>query len=96
MDEWTESDGGYVQQRGGDSVCTEDAMSDDHALDPIATMKWTVPISVFIGKDKTQRVKVKSSTHILRRWQNILTKLPGVIGPARNATTLFDALQMKF
>jgi hypothetical protein len=57
----------------------------------IATMKWTVPTFVFIGKDKAQRGKVKSSTHILRRWQNILTKLPGVTGHARNATTPFEA-----
>jgi hypothetical protein len=57
----------------------------------IATMKWTVPTVVFIGKDKTQRGKVKSSTHILRRWQNILTRIPGVIDHARNATTPFEA-----
>lgn len=30
-------------------------------------------------------------THTRRRWQNILTKLPGVIGQARNATTPFEA-----
>jgi hypothetical protein len=57
----------------------------------IATMKWTVPTFVFIGKDKMQRVKVKRSTHILRRWQNVLTKLPGVIGHARNVTTPIEA-----
>ena len=28
--DWTESDGGYVQPRGGDSECTEDARSDDY------------------------------------------------------------------
>jgi len=57
----------------------------------IATMKWTVPTVVFIGKDKTQRGKVKSFTHILRRWQNILTKLPELMGHVRNATTPFEA-----
>ena len=34
--------------------------------------------------------KVKSSTHIQCKWQNILTKLPGVIGQARNATAPFE------
>lgn len=29
-DEWMESDGGYVQQRGGDSELAEDAISDDY------------------------------------------------------------------
>jgi len=57
----------------------------------IATMNWTVPTVVFIGKDKTQWGKVKSSTHILCRWQNILTKLPGVNGHARYATAPLEA-----
>jgi len=30
IDDWTESDGGYVQARGGDSECAEDARSDDY------------------------------------------------------------------
>jgi len=29
-DEWMESDGGYVQQKGGDPELAEDAMSDDY------------------------------------------------------------------
>jgi len=46
---------------------------------------------VFIGKDKTKWGKVKTFTHIRCRWQNILTKLFGVIGRARKATTPFEA-----
>jgi len=41
--------------------------------------------SRFFGKDKTKWGKVKSSTHIRRRWQNILTNLPVVNGQARKA-----------
>jgi len=51
--------------------------------------------SYFVGKDKAKWGKVKSSTHThthtRRRWQNILTKLPGVTGQARNATASFEA-----
>jgi hypothetical protein len=57
----------------------------------IAAMKWTLLKIVFIGKDKAKRGKVKNSTRTRRRWQNILTNLPGVIGEARNATTPFEA-----
>ena len=67
----------------------------------IAEMKWMLPIVVLvlIGKDKMQWGVVKSSTHIRCRWQNILTKLPRVIGQTRNATMLFETwncpVQMK-
>jgi hypothetical protein len=54
----------------------------------IAAMKWTLR---FIGKDKAKWHKVKSTTHIRRRWQNILTKLPGFNGQARNTTRPFEA-----
>jgi len=43
--------------------------------------------SCFFEKGKTKRGKVKSSTHFRRRWQNILTNLPRVIGQARKAAT---------
>jgi hypothetical protein len=67
----------------------------------IAAMKWTILRVLFIGKDKAKWGKVKRSTHIRRRWQNMLTKLSGVIGHERNATTPFEAcgavsLNMKF
>jgi hypothetical protein len=39
----------------------------------IAALKWTLLTVVFIGKDKTQWGMVKGSTHIRRRWQNIVT-----------------------
>ena len=34
--------------------------------------------------------KVKSSAYIRYRWQNILTKLPEVMGQARKANTPFE------
>ena len=37
----------------------------------IAAMKWVLLTFVFITKDKTKWGKVKSSTHIRCRWQNI-------------------------
>jgi hypothetical protein len=82
IDDWTESDRGYVQARGEEVTRSVQKMLGQMI---IATMKWTVPPVVFIGTDKTQRGKVKRSTHMPRRWQNILTRIPGVIGHARNA-----------
>ena len=62
-------------------------------------LKWMLLTVVFIGKGKMQWGKVKSSTHIQHRWQNILTKLPGLIGQTRNASTPFETwncpVQMK-
>jgi len=55
----------------------------------IAATKWTLPIFVFLGKDKTKWGKVKCLTHIRRRWQNIPTNLLGVIGEAMNTTAPF-------
>jgi hypothetical protein len=57
----------------------------------VAALKRTLLTLVSIGMDKTKRVEVNSSTRIRRRWQNILTKLPGVIGRARKATVSFEA-----
>jgi hypothetical protein len=86
-DDGTQSVGRYVEPRAGDSECAEDATSYDDCNEMDASD------SCFAGKDKTKWGKVKSSTHThtRRRWQNILTKLPGVIGQARNATTPFEA-----
>ena len=48
--------------------------------------KWALLTVFFIGKDKTRWDKIKCSTHVESRWQNILEKLLGVIVQARNAT----------
>ena len=53
--------------------------------------KWMLLTVVVTGKDKAKWDKVKRCTHIRRRWQNILTKLPGVTGQARKATTPTEA-----
>jgi hypothetical protein len=39
--------------------------------------------SCFQVQDAVGWGKVKSSTHIRRKWKNVLTKLPGVISQAR-------------
>jgi hypothetical protein len=57
----------------------------------INALKWTLLKIVFIGKDNMMCDKVKSSTHIRRRWQNFLTILPGVISQARTASTTSEA-----
>jgi hypothetical protein len=57
----------------------------------IAAMKWTLLKIVFIGKDKMMWGKLKCPKYIRRRWQNILTNLPEVIGEARYTTTPFEA-----
>jgi len=56
-----------------------------------ATVKWTQLTIVFNGKNKTKWSKVRRSTHIRGKWQNILTKLPGAIGQARNVIMSFEA-----
>jgi len=56
----------------------------------IATMKWTLLIIVFIRKENTKWGKVKRSTQIRCRWQNILTKVPGIIGQIGKAVTPFE------
>jgi Cu/Ag efflux protein CusF len=60
----------------------------------VAALNWTLMTVLFIGKDKAKCEKVKSSTQIRSRWQNILTKLLGVIGQARKATTPFEAWKL--
>jgi hypothetical protein len=57
----------------------------------IAAMKWTLLTAVIPGKDKTMWGTVKSSSHIRRRWQNIMTKLPGVTDQGRKANMPFEA-----
>lgn len=44
-----------------------------------AAVKWTLLVIVLIGKDRTKWGEVDSSTNIRSRWQNILTKLPGLL-----------------
>ena len=56
----------------------------------IATMKWTLLIIVFIRKEKTKWGKVKRSTQIRYRWQNILKKVPGIIGQVGKAIPPFE------
>jgi hypothetical protein len=43
----------------------------------IAVVTWTLLTIVSDGKDKTKWGKVKISTHIHRRWKNILTNSVG-------------------
>jgi hypothetical protein len=56
-----------------------------------ATLKRTQLTIVFNGKNRMEQGKVRSSTHIRGKRQNILTKLPEVIGQARNTTMPFEA-----
>jgi hypothetical protein len=51
----------------------------------IAAMKWTLLTAVVTGKDKTMFGKVKSSTPIRRRWQNIMTKITWCYWPRKEA-----------
>jgi hypothetical protein len=84
-DDGTEFDANYVETRG-DSACAEDATSDGHSCNE---MEATDSCLQWKGQDEV--CKVKSSTHIRHRWQNILRKLPGVIGQVRKTTTPFEA-----
>jgi len=84
-DDKTESDGNYVEPREGDAESAEDAAWDDCCGNDVDATD-----TCFVGKDKTKWDKFKTSTHIRRGWQNILTKLAEVIGQAKYAATLFE------
>ena len=86
IDDRMESDEDYVEPREGDSESAEDATSDDDCCNEMYAAD-----NCYIRKDKMKWGKVKSSTRIRRRRKNIVTKLPGVIGQARNATTPLEA-----
>jgi hypothetical protein len=85
------SDKDYVEPREGDSESAEDAMSDDDCCNEVDATD-----SCFTGQDKTKWGKVKSITHIRCRWQNILTKLPGVTDQTRNITMPVEAWNCLF
>jgi hypothetical protein len=86
IDDGTECDGDNVERREGDWNGEENATPDNYCRSEVDATD-----TVFIGMDKTQWGTVKSSTHIRRTWQNILTKLPAVISQARKAMTPFEA-----
>jgi hypothetical protein len=66
-----ESDGDYLERTEGDSESAEDATWDDYCCNEVDVT------GSYGGKDMTKWVKVNGSTHIRRRWKNILTKLQG-------------------
>jgi hypothetical protein len=86
IDDEKESHKDYVEPREGDSESAEDAKSEDDCCNEVDATD-----SCFIRKDKTKCGKVRCTTHIRRRWQNILTKLSGFTGHARSATMPFEA-----
>ena len=86
IDDGTESDGDYVEPREGDS---EGAGNVRRIVTAALKWTWTLQITIFIKKDRNSWSKVKSPTHIRSRWQNILTKLAGVIDQTKKAITPF-------
>ena len=77
IDDGTEWNGDNVERREGDS---ESAAGDDHCCNIVdatdSCVHWT-------GQDAVGWSKVESSIHFRRKWQNIPTKLPGVIGQSK-------------
>ena len=81
IDDGTECAGDNVERRESD---WEIAASDDHCRSEVDATDSCVNLRT--GQDVVGGGgggKVESSTHIRRRWQNILTKLAGVIGQAK-------------
>ena len=76
IDDGTDCDGDYVERRVDDSESAEFATSDDYCCNAIDVDTT----------DKCLHWRGKSYTGIPSRWQNILTKLPGVIGQTKKAT----------
>ena len=74
IDDGMECDRDNVERRECD---WESAANDDHCCSEVdatdSCVHWT-------GEDAVGWAKIESSTHIRRRWQNILTKLSGFIG----------------
>jgi len=73
----TECDGDYVERREG---AWESAEGVDHCCNKVNATDSCVYCK---GQDAVGLGKVESSTHIRRKWQNIPTKLPGVVGQAK-------------
>jgi hypothetical protein len=77
IDDGVEWNGDNVERREGD---WESVAGDDHCCNKVdgtdSCVHWT-------GQEVGGWGKVESSTHIRRRWQNILTELAEVIGQAR-------------
>ena len=67
-------------ERRGEPANAEHATSDDYSCTDIYVY-W---------KEHDEVGKVKSSARIRCRWQNILTKLPEVMGQSRKATKPFE------
>jgi hypothetical protein len=86
IDDQTECDGYYMEPTESDRTVQQ-----TRSRVIVAAQKWTQLAAVFIGKDKAKWDRVKPCTHFRRRWQNILTKLPGVTGQARKAITTSEA-----
>jgi hypothetical protein len=72
-DDGTECDENYVQPTEGDWECAGDATPDDYCCSEVDAT----------GKERTKWGDVESSKHVRLKWQNILTKLSGVISQAR-------------
>ena len=76
IDDGTECDGDYVERREG---AWESAEGVDHCCNKLDITDRSVQLT---GQDAVGWGKVENSTHIRCKWQNILTKIPGVIGQA--------------
>jgi hypothetical protein len=72
-DDGVECDGDYVEETEGDSECAEDATADDYSCAEVDATDSC------LHRKGQEEVGQESSTHIRRRWKNILTKLPWVI-----------------
>jgi hypothetical protein len=56
-----------------------------------AALKWTWTLQTTLFNGKNMKCgKIKRPTHIRSRWQNILTKLLGVIAQTQKVNTSFE------
>ena len=86
IDDAKESDENYVEPRESNSECAEHGTPDGYSCTEVDATD-----SCCHWKRLDEVRQGKCSTHLRRRWRNVLTKLPGVISQARKAATPFEA-----
>lgn len=82
----------YVEEREGDSATEQEEEEDEVDSGDDATDE-----NEYVGKDKVTKWSKKKPPHRVRRAShNVLVRLPGVIGDARNAVTTYECWKCFF
>lgn len=85
FDDESDTDVDFVEERNEDSATEQDCSSSEDSFSCEEIDEH------YVGKDKiTKWKKTKYAQRVKRRPQNIIVRLPGVIGPAKQAKTILE------